>query len=111
MMEVALAYTAVQALMMVGLARGRSAFRHYVLSPLVAAPLTALVAGGIALSSAVLAHWGFAHHGLLQWTLGTGLGAFLGYSGGKNIAADSTDGKSPQRGAFVADAPRPRSSK
>jgi type IV secretory pathway TraG/TraD family ATPase VirD4 len=101
----------VQAPMIVGLARGRSPLRHYMLSPLVAAPLTALVAGGIALSSAVLSHWGFAYHGLLQWTVGTGLSAFLGYSGGKSIATDSTDGKSHQRGAFVADAPQPRSSR
>src|ERR1700722_20138617 len=111
MMEVALAYTAVQAPMIVGLARGRSAFRHYVLSPLVAAPLTALVAGGIALSSAVLAHWGFAHHSFLQWTVGTGLSAFLGYSGGKSIAREATDGKSHQRGAYVANSPQPRSSR
>jgi hypothetical protein len=111
MMEVAVAYTAVQAPMIVGLARGRSPLRHYMLSPLVAAPLTALVAGGIAVSSAVLAHWGFAHHGLLQWTVGTGLSAFLGYSGGKSIARESTDGKSHQRGAFVADTPQPRSSR
>ena len=111
MMEVALAYTAVQAPMIVGLARGRSPFRHYVLSPLVAAPLTALVAGGIALSSAVLAHWGFAHHGFLQWTVGTGLSAFLGYSGGKNIASEATDGKSHQRGAYVANSPQPRRSR
>jgi hypothetical protein len=111
MMEVALAYTAVQAPMIVGLARGRSAFRHYLLSPLVAAPLTAVVAGGIALSSAVLAHWGFAHHGFLQWTVGTGLSAFLGYSGGKSIAREATDGKSHQRGAYVANSPQPRSSR
>jgi type IV secretory pathway TraG/TraD family ATPase VirD4 len=111
MMEVAAAYTAVQAPMIVGLVRGRSPLRHYLLSPLVAAPLTALVAGGIAVSSAVLAHWGFAHHGLLQWTVGTGLSAFLGYSGGKSIASDYTDGKSHQRGAFVAEAPQPRHSR
>ena len=97
MMEVALAYTAVQAPMIVGLARGRSAFRHYLLSPLVAAPLTALVAGGIALSSAVLAHWGFAHHGFLQWTVGTGLSAFLGYSGGKSIASVPRKGEELRR--------------
>jgi hypothetical protein len=108
MMEVALAYTAVQAPMIVGLARGRSPFRHYVLSALVAAPLTALVAGGIALSSAVLAHWGFALHGFLQWTVGTGLSAFLGYSGGKSIAREATDGKSHQRGAYVANSAQSR---
>ncbi|MHB8722910.1 MAG: type IV secretion system DNA-binding domain-containing protein [Steroidobacteraceae bacterium] len=111
MMEVALAYTAVQAPMIVGLARGRSPFRHYVLSPLVAAPLTALIAGGIALSSAVLTHCGFAHHGFLQWTVGTGLSAFLGYSSGKSIAKDARGGKSHQRGAFVADSPQPRRSR
>ena len=111
MMEFALAYAAVQAPMIVGLARGRSAIRHYFLSPLVAAPVTAIVAGGIALSSAALAHWGFDHHALLQWTFGTGLSAFLGYSGGLGLAESSTDGKSHQRGAYVADAPPPRRSR
>ena len=80
---VVLAFTTVEAPLIAGLVRGRSAIRHYILSPLVAAPLTAIVAGGIALSSACLAHWGFAHHGLLQWTVGTGLGAYLGYSAAK----------------------------
>jgi type IV secretory pathway TraG/TraD family ATPase VirD4 len=62
-----------------------------------------MVAGGIALSSAVLAHWGFAHHALLQWTLGTGLSAFIGYHGGKGIAEASPADKSHQRGAIVTD--------
>jgi type IV secretory pathway TraG/TraD family ATPase VirD4 len=103
---VALAFTTVEAPLIAGLVRGRSAIRHYILSPLVAAPLTAIVAGGIALSSACLAHWGFAHHGLLQWTVGTGLGAFLGYSGGYAISQTEEDDQSHQRGSFVADSAR-----
>jgi type IV secretory pathway TraG/TraD family ATPase VirD4 len=103
---VALAFTTVEAPLIAGLVRGRSAIRHYMLSPLVAAPLTAIVAGGIALSSACLAHWGFAHHGLLQWTVGTGLGAFLGYSGGYAISQTEAHDQSHQRGSFVADSAR-----
>jgi type IV secretory pathway TraG/TraD family ATPase VirD4 len=103
---VALAFTTVEAPLIAGLVRGRSAIRHYILSPLVAAPLTAIVAGGIALSSACLAHWGFAHHGLLQWTVGTGLGGFLGYSGGYAISQTGADDQSHQRGSFVADSER-----
>jgi Type IV secretion-system coupling protein DNA-binding domain len=107
---VALAFTAVEAPLIAGLARGHSPYRHYILSPLVAVPLTAIVAGGVALSSACLAHFGFAHHGLLQWTVGTGISAFLGYSGGQSIAQNPADDKSHQRGAFVGHSTRPRAS-
>jgi type IV secretory pathway TraG/TraD family ATPase VirD4 len=103
---IALAYTAVQAPLIAGLMRARAPFRHYFLSPLVAAPLTAIVAGGIALSSACLEHWGFAHHGLLQWTVGTGVSALLGYSGGLGLAQAEADDNSHQRGSFIAGSSR-----
>ncbi len=43
-----LTYAAVQAPMIAGLIRVRAQFHHYLLSPLVAAPLTAVAAAGIA---------------------------------------------------------------
>jgi Type IV secretion-system coupling protein DNA-binding domain len=108
---IALACTAVEVPLIAGLVRARAPFRHYILSPLIAVPLTAIVAGGIALSSAWLTHLGFAHHGLLQWTVGTGLGGFLGYSGGLSLAPTAADDKSHQRGTLVADPSPPRGSR
>ena len=108
---VAVAFTAVEAPFLAGLARGRSPYRHYFLSPLVAAPLTALVAGGVAVSSACLAHFGFAYPGLLQWTVGTGVSAYLGYWGGVAIAQARAEEKSHQRGSFIAHAAPPRASR
>ena len=99
---VAFAFSAVEVPLLAGLARGRSAYRHYFLSPLVAAPLTAIVAGGVGLSSFGLAHVGFSHHGLLQWTVGTALSTYLGYRGGRAIAESREEQKSHQRGSFIA---------
>ena len=91
------AYTAVQAPMIVGLARVRAQFHHYLLSPLVAAPLTAVAAAGAALSGAVLGH------GLLQFVIEAGLGAVLGYEGGKARADAATEDRSHLRGTRVAE--------
>ncbi len=98
----ALAFTTVEAPLIVGLVRARGCFRHYILSPLVAAPLTAVVAGGIGVSSAWLAHFGFAHHALMQWTVGTGLSVYLGYTGGQAIAHEAATDRSHQRGSLVS---------
>src|SRR5260221_6037045 len=101
---IALAYAAVQAPMIAGLIRGRAQLHHYFLSPLVAAPLTAIAALGVAASSSLLAHWGFASHGWVQWAAGAGLGAALGYAGGVGLGENPEDGKSHRRGTFIADA-------
>jgi len=74
-------YAAVQAPMIAGLIRVRAQFRHYVLSPLVAAPLTAVAAVGIAVSNYGLAHLGLAGHGVVQLIAATGLSAALGMRG------------------------------
>ncbi len=105
---VTLAFMAVEAPLIAGLAQAHSAYHHYILSPLVAVPLTAIVAGGVALSSACLAHFGFSDHGVLQWTLGTGVSVFLGYTGGQAIAQAPPDDKSHQRGAFVEQSTAPK---
>jgi type IV secretory pathway TraG/TraD family ATPase VirD4 len=102
---IALAYTAVQVPMIVGLIRVRAQLHHYVLSPLVAAPLTAVAAVGVAASSSLVAHMGFASHGLVQLTVGTGLGALLGYAGGASAAPNREDEVFHRRGALVADHP------
>jgi hypothetical protein len=95
---IALTYAAVQVPMVVGLIRARAAFHHFVLSPLVAAPLTAMTAAGMALGS-----WWLGHHGLVQAALGTGIGALLGYSAGAASGREGDDARIYQRGSVVAD--------
>ncbi len=92
------AYTAVQAPMIVGLMRVRAQFHHYLLSPLVAAPLTAMAAAGGALSGSLL-----GQHGSLQFAIGAGLGALLGYEGGKSRGGSATEDRSHQRGTRIAE--------
>lgn len=103
---VALAYTAVQAPMIVGLVRAKAQLRHYMLSPALAAPLTGLVAVGIAASSWLLTHWGFANHGFLRLSVGAGLSAALGYAGGEVMVQSDAPQKSHQRGSVVAERAR-----
>jgi hypothetical protein len=100
-------YAAVQVPMIAGLMRARAQLHHYVLSPLIAAPLTAAAVVGVAVSSAWLEHVGFASHALVQLAASTGLGAALGYAGGMGVASSEESGQSHRRGALVADRPRP----
>jgi type IV secretory pathway TraG/TraD family ATPase VirD4 len=97
-------YTAVQAPMIVGLVRTRAQFHHYILSPLVAAPLTAIAAVGVAVASSWL---GFGHVAWAQVALATGLGAALGYSGGAGAAESADREKSHQRGSVIVERPVP----
>jgi len=108
----ALTYAAVQAPMIAGLIRVRAQFHHYLLSPLVAAPLTAVAAVGIAVSNYGLARLGLASHGMVQLITATGLGAALGYAGGVSAARDTENenDRHYRRGALLADRPpAPRS--
>jgi hypothetical protein len=105
---IAWVYTAVQVPMIIGLARARARFHHYILSPLVAAPLTAIAAVGVAVSSSWL---GFGQVGWAQVALATGLGAVLGYSGGAGVTEDAVQEKSHQRGSVVVERPSPRRDK
>ena len=98
---IALAYTAVQAPMLVGLARARAEFRHYVLSPLVAAPLTVLVGVGAAISSNWL-------HGVAQLAFASGASVVLGFAGGRTVARGAGETTTHQRGALVAEQMRQR---
>jgi type IV secretory pathway TraG/TraD family ATPase VirD4 len=108
---IALAYAAVQVPMIAGLIRARAQLHHYFLSPLVAAPLTAVAAVGAVASSSLLAHLGFASHGLVQLTVGGGLSAVRGYVGGASAAPNGEDEVSHRRGALVADHPPARRSR
>src|SRR5260370_41903656 len=98
---IALAYAAVQAPMIAGLIRTRAQLHHYLVSPVLAAPLTAAVAVGAAVSSAWLGHFGIGPHGWMRLTVGIGLSAALGYAGGEALARGAPDHKSHQRGSLV----------
>ena len=89
---IAVAYAAVQVPMIAGLIRARAQLHHYLLSPIVAVPLTGAAAAGIAL---------LAHHGALQIVMGTGLCALLGYAGGKAAANSGVNDPLLRRGAIV----------
>jgi len=102
---IATAYAAVQAPMIVGLIRARAQLRHFVLSPLVAVPLTGIAALGAAASNSLLTHLGMGYHDWLQLTVGTGLGAALGYAGGKGTTQGATADRSHKRGTLVAERP------
>jgi type IV secretory pathway TraG/TraD family ATPase VirD4 len=99
----AVAYAAVQVPMIAGLMRARADFHHYVLSPIVAAPLTAVAAFGAAMSSPWLSQMGIASHGAIQLALATGISAALGYAGGRAVARGPAVDKIYQRGSIVAE--------
>lgn len=95
------AYTAVQAPMVAGLARGRAALRHYLLSPLVAAPLTATLGIGFAAMQPALHAAGAATGAALPFALGTALCAAAGYAGGRAVAAAEAGAGAHQRGTLL----------
>jgi type IV secretory pathway TraG/TraD family ATPase VirD4 len=92
------AYSAVQLPMLIGLLRGRAQFHSYLLSPLVAAPLTAIAAAGVTLASPLL---GLEHQGLMQLTLGAVVSVYLGYTGGRVAARGRPNAATHERGSFV----------
>jgi type IV secretory pathway TraG/TraD family ATPase VirD4 len=91
-----ISYAAVQAPMIAGLYRVRSSFKYYVLSPVVALPLTVVAGVGVSL---------FVDNTVAQFVVATGLSAALGFVGGKNLGRyDGWEAKSHQRGSVVAEA-------
>src|SRR5271167_2719989 len=100
---IAIAYTAVQAPMLGALIRARAGMRQYLLSPIVALPLTAAAAAAAAASSSWFALLGFAAHGPVQVAAATGISAALGLAGGRMIGRGNAAGKTHQRGAIVAE--------
>jgi Type IV secretion-system coupling protein DNA-binding domain len=104
-------YAAVQAPMIAGLIRVRAQFHHYVMSPLVAAPLTVVAALGIAASNYGLAHLGLAGHSMVQLIAATGISAAIGYAGGMTAARGEENDRHYRRGALLSDRPPAPSSK
>jgi type IV secretory pathway TraG/TraD family ATPase VirD4 len=105
--SLAIPYASVQAPMIVGLARGRAQLHKYVASPLLAAPLTLVAAVGMAVATPLMASVGIAQDGLVQLAVGLAASAWIGYSGGRVSAQDTSHPKTHQRGALVSEQPRP----
>ncbi len=101
----ALGYAAVQAPMLAGLARGRARLRHYVLSPAIGAPLTAVAGIGLAAASPWMHALGFAASGVLPFAAGTAACAALGYAAGRVVASGSEEATQHRRGALLRDTP------
>ncbi|HWS64303.1 MAG TPA: type IV secretion system DNA-binding domain-containing protein [Steroidobacteraceae bacterium] len=94
-------FASVQTTMWIGLARGRAGIGKYLISPLVAAPLTAAAAVGMACASPLLSKLGISPHGVLNFAFGTALSAWVGYSGGRAAVEEVTGSKVHERGAVV----------
>ncbi len=105
----AISYAAVQAPMLAGLARGRAGWHKFLLSPVIAAPLTAAVGVGMAMAAPLMAGIGVAQHGLIPFALAASFSTAIGYAGGRAMSRDLPAGKVYQRGAIVAEHPRPAS--
>ncbi|MGA2398177.1 MAG: type IV secretion system DNA-binding domain-containing protein [Steroidobacteraceae bacterium] len=102
--SVLIGYAAVQLPMVVGLARSGGAWHRLIASPLVAAPLAALVEGAMSASTPLLSYLGSVR-GVAEFALATSMSALLGYAGGRTLAADAAPGDSHRRGALVAERP------
>ena len=98
-----LAYAAVQAPMWAGLARGRAAAHQFLISPLIAVPLTAVAGVGLAAASPLMSALSVGYHGVLQVGFGLVVSMTLGYVGGRVVARDEARPKIHQRGAILAD--------
>jgi len=105
----AFSYAAVQAPMLAGLARGRAEWHKFLLSPAVAAPLTAAVGGGMAITTPLMTSIGVAQHGLIPFALAASLSTAIGYASGRAMSRGLPENKTYQRGAIIAERPRPAS--
>ena len=99
-----LAYAAVQVPMAAALLQRRAGLRTLLLSPLAAAPLTAVSAASMAAVAPFLQFAGAAGQGLSQLALGVALSTGLGYAGGRRLAHAGEPASLHRRGSIVADA-------
>jgi type IV secretory pathway TraG/TraD family ATPase VirD4 len=91
--------------MLAGLVRGGANWHKYLASPVIAAPLTAIVGVAMTLASPLFSGMGAVSGGVAQFALGTALCMAVGYSGGRVLAEDSPRMSTHQRGAIVTEAP------
>jgi len=100
------AYAAVQAPLLVGLLRGRAPLRKFLLSPLLAVPLTAVCGAAMAAAAGFGSALGVAADGVLQVSAGIALSAALGYAAGRAVARAGSAAITHLRGAIVTETPR-----
>ena len=85
--------------------------RQWLLSPVLAAPLTAASGLGMAVAHPVLSGLGLASSGLTQVALGAGMSAALGYVAGRAWGGVAVHDRSHQRGALVRASPQRRTTR
>ena len=89
--------------MLAGLIRGRAQLHKVLLSPVIAAPLTAAVGVGMALATPLLTGIGVAQNSLVQLAVGTAISTAIGYAGGRAVAEDPSKRNAHQRGTIVSE--------
>ena len=99
----ALGYASVAGPMITAMAKGRASFDKLLLSPIFAIPATLLASIATGAAQPVLRGLGIANGGLMQFAIGVGLYAAVGYAGGRVIAKSASSEASFRRGALVAD--------
>lgn len=100
--DVLVGYGAVQVPMLAGLVRGRGPWHRFAASPLVAAPMAALIGGAMSLSGPLLSVLGRAQS-ITEFTIAIAASTVLGYSGGRVLADDAPNDQRHRRGAMVAE--------
>jgi type IV secretory pathway TraG/TraD family ATPase VirD4 len=99
----ALSFAAVQGPLLAGLAKGRAEPHQFLLSPLVAVPLTAGVGLGMAAAAPAMAAWGAAAGAWLSLLSGVAVSATAGYLGGRWMSRAPPEGAVHRRGTRVED--------
>jgi hypothetical protein len=97
-------YATVQAPLLAALARARAPLRQFLLSPLIAAPLTVLAGAGLSVAVPLARTLGASGGAALELA-GVALSATLGYASGRVLSRHARPAVIHQRGALVADAP------
>jgi Type IV secretion-system coupling protein DNA-binding domain len=98
-----LAYTLMLAAIIVGLAHARASWARFLLSALVAGPMTVFAGVVIALTSPLLRIFSISSESNLQLAFGVVVVAAMGYAAGRALAAHNRASSGPEhrRGAFV----------
>ena len=95
-------YATVQAPLIVALARARAPLRQFLLSPLLAAPLTVLAGAALSAAAPLARTLGASGAAALELAGGVALSASLGYGAGRALVRRARPAVIHQRGALVA---------
>jgi type IV secretory pathway TraG/TraD family ATPase VirD4 len=98
----ALAYAAVQIPMAGRLAQRGGEWYKYFQSPLLAAPMTAIIGVGMWMAGPALSFIGATPHGLIHTVITASASIALGYAGGESLVKDPTQTAIHQRGTVVS---------